>query len=103
MFGSSSFFLWFLLIVEGIFWGAINAIAAILVSSPFLSYLQDMLAQSPIILNSLGNNLENFNIEISMNEKYYLVLASSLFSGLASLIPGLVIVGRKTLHLVRRS
>jgi ABC-type lipoprotein release transport system permease subunit len=102
VFGSSMFFLWFLLAVEGALWGFIHSWLALQLSGPALHLLQQNLADIPWLTKLSGNDLADLKLEISNSQKILIYACTIGLSALSSLIPGALILGRKTLSLVKK-
>jgi|JI10StandDraft_1071094.scaffolds.fasta_scaffold26346_6 ABC-type lipoprotein release transport system permease subunit len=102
VFGSSMFFLWFLLAVEGALWGFIHSSLALLLSEPALKFLQNHLNELPWLMKLSGTDLSELKLELSSSERFLIYGATIGISALASLIPGAVILGKRTLSLVKK-
>lgn len=102
VFGSSLFFLWFLLAVEGALWGFIHSSLALLLSEPALKLLQQHLTELPWLTKLSGTDLSELKLEIGTAERFLIYSGAILTSALASLIPGAIVLGRKTLSLVKK-
>lgn len=102
VFGSSLFFLWFLLAVEGALWGFIHSSLALLLSEPALKFLQQHLTELPWLTKLSGTDLSELKLEIGAAERFLIYTGAILTSALSSLIPGAIVLGRKTLSLVKK-
>lgn len=102
VFGSSLFFLWFLLAIEGALWGFIHSALAIQLSEPVLQALQQYLSETPWLTQFSGTDLIQLKLELGRSERWLIYSLSVGVSALASLIPGAIILGRKTLALVKK-
>lgn len=102
VFGSSMFFLWFLLAIEGAVWGFIHATLAIYLSEPALMVLQKHLAELPWLTKLSGADLTELKLELTSAQRSMIYLGTIAVSAAASLIPGAIILGRRTLSLVKK-
>lgn len=102
VFGSSMIFLWFLLAAEGALWGFIHSWLAIHLADPALGLLQKNLEELPWLTKLSGNDLANIKLELTSYHKAMVYAGAIGISALASLIPGALILGRKTLALVKK-
>lgn len=102
VFGSSMFFLWFLLAVEGALWGFIHSSLALMLSEPALKFLQSHLNELPWLTKLSGADLSELKLELSGAERALIYTATVGISALASLIPGAIILGKRTLSLVKK-
>ena len=101
VFGASPLFLWVLIFVEGAFWGAFHSSLAYFIANNFSHFLQQSLQVLPWASRMFQGNL-NFDFTISFAEKWYLIMGSILFSGVSSLIPTVIMTGRKTLSMIKK-
>lgn len=102
VFGSSLFFLWFLLAIEGALWGFIHSALALYLSEPALRILQQHLAELPWLTKISGNDLAALKLEISATQRTLIYAMAVGISAFSSLIPGAIILGRRTLALVKK-
>lgn len=102
VFGSSMLFLWFLLAVEGALWGFIHSALAIALSEPALRFLQQHLTELPWLTKLSGSDLSELKLQLGRSQQALIYTAAIGISALASLIPGAVVLGRKTLSLVKK-
>jgi ABC-type antimicrobial peptide transport system permease subunit len=101
VFGASPLFLWFLIFLEGAFWGAFHSSIAFFIAQNFSDILQKFLAIMPWF-NEIQNKSVVFEFYITFTEKWYLIFGSILFSGLSSVLPAMYMTGRKTLSLIKK-
>lgn len=102
VFGSSMFFLWFLLAIEGALWGFIHSALAVCMSGPALAFLQTHLAEVPWFTSLSGTDLSELKLALSAGQKTLIYTSAVLISALASLLPGAIVLGKKTLALVKK-
>lgn len=102
VFGSSMFFLWFLLAVEGALWGFLHSALAIALSQPALQFLQLHIADLPWLTKISGADLSAIKFELSGAQQVLIYAMAISISALASVIPGAVVLGRRTLALVKK-
>jgi len=101
VFGASPLFLWLLIFIEGAFWGAFHSSIAYYIAKNFSQFLQQSMMAIPWA-GKLYQGSITFDFTISLAEKWYLILGSILFAGISSLIPAVIMTGRKTLSLVKK-
>jgi hypothetical protein len=75
---------------------------ALLLSEPALKFLQQHLTELPWLTKLSGTDLSELKLEIGTAEKFLIYSGAILTSALASLIPGAIVLGRKTLSLVKK-
>ena len=102
VFGSSMFFLWFLLAIEGAMWGFIHSALAIALSEPALRILQTHLADIPWFTSLSGTDISQLKLTLSTGQRMLIYTTAIGVSALASLIPGAIVLGKKTLSLVKK-
>jgi len=102
VFGSSMFFLWFLLALEGAVWGFIHASLAVYLSEPALSFLQVYLNDLPWLTKLSGTDFGAIKLQLTASQKSLIYTGTIAVSAAASLIPGAIVLGRKTLNLVKK-
>ncbi len=102
VFGSSMFFLWFLLAIEGALWGFIHSALALALSQPALQLLQQHIADMPWLTKLSGTDLSVIQFELTSAQHAFIYATSIGISALASLLPGAIVLGRKTLALVKK-
>ncbi|MCB1201147.1 MAG: ABC transporter permease [Leptospiraceae bacterium] len=102
VFGASPFFLWFLMFIEGAFWGALHGALAILLAGEFFPFIMARLSEIPFFASLNAADLETLQFVLSSQEKWILISATSLFSGIASLLPAIIFLGKSTLSLVKK-
>lgn len=102
VFGSSMLFLWFLLAVEGALWGLIHSSLAIALSEPALRLLQQHLAELPWLTRLSTADLGELKLELGTAQRALIYTAAISISALASLLPGAIVLGRRTLSLVKK-
>ncbi len=102
VFGASPLFLWAMIFIEGAFWGFFHSMLAMLASSALLDYLQQNLGQIPFLSSLAGSKVTGIRLELEFIEKVYIIGGATLFAGVASLLPAMVIMGRKTVNLVKK-
>lgn len=101
VFGASPFFLWLLIFIEGAFWGAFHSYLAYFISDHFSQALQKSLHLLPM-MNEINTKDIILRFSMSNAEKWYLILGSIIFAGISSLIPTIIMTGKKTLSLVKK-
>jgi len=101
VFGASPMFLWMLIFFEGAFWGAFHSSLAYWIAENFYQVLQSSLRVIPYI-NEMNKTDMVFDFNITLAEKWYLISGSILFSGISSLIPAVLMTGKKTLSLIKK-
>ena len=101
VFGASPIFLWILIFIEGAFWGAFHSTIAYLIADNFSHFLQKSIQAIPWANQFYQGNI-TFDFTITFAEKWYLITGSILFAGISSLIPAVIMTGRKTLSLVKK-
>lgn len=102
VFGSSMFFLWFLLAVEGAMWGFIHSALAIWLSEPALHFLQTHLTDMPWFTSLSGTDISQLKLALSTSQRMLIYTTAISVSAMASLIPGAIVLGKKTLALVKK-
>ncbi|HRP68594.1 MAG TPA: hypothetical protein PLY93_03605, partial [Turneriella sp.] len=102
VFGSSMFFLWFLLAVEGALWGFLHSYLALSLAEPTLRFLQQYMTDLPWLTKLSGTDFMNLKLELQQSERFMIYTVTISISALASLIPGMIILGRRTLSLVKK-
>lgn len=102
VFGSSMFFLWFLLAIEGAMWGFIHSALAIWLSEPALRILQTHLTDIPWFTSLSGTDISQLKLTLSTSQRMLIYTAAIGVSAMASLIPGAIVLGKKTLSLVKK-
>lgn len=102
VFGSSMLFLWFLLAIEGALWGFIHSSLAIALSEPALRLLQQHLAELPWLTKLSTADLAELKLELGTAQRAMIYTAAIGISALASLVPGAIVLGRRTLSLVKK-
>ncbi|MBV6492146.1 MAG: hypothetical protein LDLANPLL_00137 [Turneriella sp.] len=102
VFGSSMFFLWLLLAIEGALWGFFHSFLALSLAEPTLRLLQHHLADLPWLTKLSGTDFLNLKLELQLSDRFLIYAITVAISALASLVPGIVILGRKTLSLVKK-
>lgn len=102
VFGASPIFLWAMIFIEGAFWGFLHAVLSLLLSGELFAWLQQNMAGMPMLSTLGSGTINSLSLELAASEKTYLVLGATVFAGLASLIPAMIIMGRKTLELVKK-
>lgn len=102
VFGSSMFFLWFLLAIEGAMWGFIHSALAIALSEPALHFLQTHLSEIPWFTSLSGTDISQLKLTLSTSQRMLIYTTAIGVSALASLIPGAIVLGKKTLSLVKK-
>jgi ABC-type antimicrobial peptide transport system permease subunit len=101
VFGASPLFLWMLIFVEGAFWGAFHSSLAYFIAKNFSHFLQQSMQVIPWASKVYQGNI-TFDFTITFAEKWYLITGSILFAGISSLLPAVIMTGRKTLELVKK-
>jgi ABC-type antimicrobial peptide transport system permease subunit len=101
VFGASPLFLWILIFIEGAFWGAFHSSIAYFIAKNFSHFLQQSMQVIPWASQLYQGNI-TFDFTITFAEKWYLIIGSILFAGISSLIPAIIMTGRKTLSLVKK-
>lgn len=99
VFGSSPVFIWLLMILQGLFYGALHSVLAIWLAEDLFFYLRSYFMQYEIFALV---DLQNLTFQLSNLEKFYIVSGSMLVAALSSLLPSLFIMGTKTISLIRR-
>lgn len=102
VFGSSLFFLWVLLALEGALWGFIHSALAIALSEPALRLLQQHLADLPWLAKLSGTDLAGLKLELGAAQRAMIYTLAITISAMASLLPGAIVLGRRTLSLVKK-
>lgn len=102
VFGSSMFFLWFLLAIEGAMWGFIHSALAIWLSEPALRILQTHLTDIPWFTSLSGTDISQLKLTLSTSQRMLIYTTAIGVSAMASLIPGAIVLGKKTLSLVKK-
>lgn len=102
VFGSSMFFLWFLLAIEGAMWGFIHSALAIALSEPALHFLQTHLSEIPWFTSLSGTDISQLKLTLSTSQRMLIYTTAIGVSAMASLIPGAIVLGKKTLSLVKK-
>jgi hypothetical protein len=102
VFGSSMFFLWFLLAIEGAMWGFIHSALAIALSEPALHFLQTHLTEIPWFTSLSGTDISQLKLTLSTSQRMLIYTTAIGVSAMASLIPGAIVLGKKTLSLVKK-
>lgn len=100
VFGSSASFLWFLMFIEGAFFGFLQGVSAIVAADWLLSQLNAVAGGLPWLTDLAS--MEQISLGLETSEKALLLLACSVFAGIASFLPTLLLTFRRTLELVRR-
>lgn len=99
VFGSSPVFIWLLMILQGFFYGALHSVLAIWLAEDLFLYLRSYFMEYEIFAFM---DLSNLAFQLSNLEKFYIISGSMLVAALSSLLPSLLIMGTKTIHLIRR-
>lgn len=102
VFGASPFFLWFIMFIEGAFWGALHGVGSVVAGSFFFPHIFETVKSLPMIANVAGSGDIALKFQLSFAEKTSIILMASLFSGVASLIPAILFLGKRTLTLVKK-
>ncbi|MCX7633665.1 MAG: hypothetical protein N2Z22_10075 [Turneriella sp.] len=102
VFGSSLFFLWFLLAFEGAVWGFFHSWLALQLADPFLHFLEQYLKELPWLSKFSATGLEQLKLELSAGDRLLIYLLSVSLAALSSLLPGAIVLGRRTLALVKK-
>lgn len=100
MFGSSSTSIWVITFLEGAMWGALHSIMSIFLCEYIFQALRDHL--HGIAALKAVVDLTGLEFAVSSYEKGLVIWATALFAGLASLLPVLFLIGRNTLHLIKK-
>ena len=101
VFGASPLFLWMLIFFEGAFWGTFHSSLAYFIAKNFSHFLQQSMQVFPWASKFYQGNM-TFDFTITLAEKWYLITGSILFAGISSLLPAVIMTGRKTLSLVKK-
>ncbi|MCX7596903.1 MAG: hypothetical protein N2235_24800 [Fischerella sp.] len=102
VFGASLLFLWFMMFVEGAFWGFVYSVLSLYAADGLFVYLQNHLTDIPFLSKIDIGGWENIQLQISRAEKIAIVVSATIFAGLSSLLPAIILLGRKTLELVKK-
>ncbi len=102
VFGASPLFLWLLMFVEGAFWGFFHSGLSLYAADGLFLYLQNHLADIPFLSKIDIGGWENIRLEISRSEQFAIVAGATVFAGISSLAPAIILLGRKTLELVKK-
>ncbi|MDH5720512.1 MAG: hypothetical protein OEZ13_07790 [Spirochaetia bacterium] len=99
VFGSSIYFIWFIMFLEGAIWGFIYSLAAFYISENMFVYIQQSAKNLPLIGETIIN--QN-NLLITAKEKLSLIFATALLAGCFSLLPTIILTAKKTIQLVKK-
>ena len=95
--GSSPFFIWVMMFIEGAIWGLIHSFASLYIAEFTFNYLKENLQ-----LIQIYPELVSLDFTLSANEKTGLIITSVLFTGLSSLVPSVVLMRNKIIHMVKK-
>jgi len=101
VFGSSPFFLWVLMFLEGAAWGFFHSILALLAAEGLSNQIQTTL-MSFFDSSVKQNIMPILKFSITNAERVTIIFGSVFLAGMSSLIPALFLTFRKTLRLVKK-
>lgn len=102
VFGASSVFIWFMMFLEGAFWGFTYSMLSLYISDDFLAWLQKSVQDAPWLTSVFEEEWQKIKLQIKPGEKTTIVIATTLITGFASFLPAFLMLGRKTLSLVKK-
>ena len=97
VFGSSPFFIAFLMFIEGAIWGCLHSFLALFLAQFIVHYIQTNLTEFIFI-----QEIVQLQFLISTTERIFLILGGTIFAGFASATPVLFIMYKNTLSLVKK-
>jgi len=102
VFGASLPFLYFLLAIEGALWGFLHSSLAIFLSGQLLPILQSHAHDIPWLMKTTGSEIAQLHLTLTPSNQASIYFITIICSAMASLIPGMLILGKRTINLVKK-